>query len=117
MDNDDLGLYLMSALYISAGINHFRRPEMYKRIIPPGFKYLDIINWTSGTAEIALGILLVSPMSHYAAWGIILLLIVIFPANVYHLQQKGAGMKIPEWILWLRLPLQFVLMWWAYLYT
>lgn len=65
--NNELGLYAMSAFYLLAGMNHFRKPEMYKRIIPPVFRYLDIINWTSGAAEIAFGILLLTPLMAWAA--------------------------------------------------
>ncbi|UXP31168.1 DoxX family protein [Reichenbachiella agarivorans] len=107
----------MSTLYLAAGINHFVQPKFYLRIIPPIFKNKERINQLSGAAEIILAIGLITPLQSYAAWGIILLLITVFPANIYHLQQKGAGMKVPIWVLWLRLPLQLVLIWWAYLYT
>lgn len=108
----------MSALYIAAGINHFRSPRFYLRIIPPQLPKPEWINWISGAAEIVLGVaLLIPPLTSLAAWGVILLLIAVFPANVYHLYAKGAGMKIPIWALWLRLPIQGVLIWWAWLYT
>ncbi len=113
----ELSLYLMSTLYLFAGIMHFVKPRMYKRIIPPVFGNKDLINWLSGAAEIILAITLLTSMRPWAAWGVIALLIAVFPANVYHLQQKGAGMKIPLWALWARLPLQFVLIWWAYQFT
>lgn len=107
----------MAVFYILAGLNHFIYPKFYKRIIPPSLRYQDLINWTSGAAEVGLGVLLITPFQSYAAWGIIALLIAVFPANVYHLQQNGAGMRIPDWVLWLRLPLQAVLIWWAYQYV
>jgi uncharacterized membrane protein len=112
-----IDLYFMATLYTLAGTNHFLQPSFYLRIIPPLFKNKKLINWVSGVAEILLGIFLITSYQSYAAWGIILLLIAVFPANIYHLKQKGAGMKIPIWTLWLRLPLQFVLIWWAYQYT
>lgn len=114
---DDWDMYIMAIIYILAGFNHFVFPDIYKRIIPPGLRFLDLINWTSGASEIALGVLLLTPFQQYAAWGIIALLVLVFPANIYHLMQKGAGLKVPVWVLWLRLPLQFVLIWWAYQYT
>lgn len=111
-------LYLMASLYILAGLNHFRVPRIYTRMIPhylPAPKTLNII---SGLAEIVLGILLCIPQtSAYAAWGTIVLLIAIFPANVYMLTNPKAGMGVPKWILLLRLPLQLGLIWWAWLYT
>ena len=85
-------LYLMSFLYILAGFNHFRSPKMYIRIIPSIFSKLS-------------------------AWGIILLLIAIFPANLYMLQNEKASFGLPKWLLLFRLPLQLVLIYWAYLYT
>ncbi len=111
-------LILQAALYLFAGINHFRQPRFYLRIIPPWVPKPVLMNQISGIAEIALAILLLIPATRsMAAWGIIALLIAVFPANVYHLQKGGAGMKIPIWLLWLRLPLQGLLIWWAWLFT
>jgi uncharacterized membrane protein len=71
-----------------------------------------------GIAEIAGGIGLLIPQTRSAAAiGIILLLIAVFPANIYMLTSKGAGMKIKNWFLWLRLPLQLVLLAWAFWYV
>ena len=111
-------LYLMALLYIGAGINHFRKPGMYIKIIPPLFKNPKLINILSGAAEIILGILLILPLTkRFAAWGIIALLIAVFPANLYMLQNKKAGFGLPRWILFVRLPLQLVLIIWAFQYT
>ncbi|CAM3486810.1 DoxX family membrane protein [Flavobacterium chungbukense] len=107
-------LYLMAFLYILAGINHFRKPGMYIRIIPPVFKNPELINILSGAAEIILGLLLILPATTtFAAWGIIVLLIAIFPANIYMFQNKKAGFGLPRWILFVRLPLQIILIYWA----
>ncbi|MFB3387468.1 DoxX family protein [Flavobacterium sp. LAR06] len=111
-------LYLMAFLYIIAGINHFRSPGMYIRIIPPIFKNPKLINTLSGAAEILFGVLLMFPFSkRFAAWGIIALLIAIFPANLFMFQDKKAGFCLPKWILFIRLPLQIILIYWAYQYT
>lgn len=111
-------LYLMAILYILAGFNHFRNPGMYIKIIPPFFKSPKLINVVSGIAEIVLGILLMfSLTTQYAAWGIIALLIAIFPANLYMFQNKKASFNLPKWILFVRLPLQLVLIIWAFQYT
>jgi len=110
----------MSVFYILAGANHFLNPAFYLRIMPPFIPYHKAMIIISGLAEIFLGsIILFPPYRSYGAWGIILLLIAIFPANIYHIQMnKGAiKLKLPEWALWLRLPVQFLLVWWAYLYT
>ncbi|SEO80945.1 Uncharacterized membrane protein [Flavobacterium sp. CF108] len=111
-------LYLMAILYILAGFNHFRKPGMYIKIIPPFFKNPKILNTLSGIAEVVLGVLLMfSLTTQYAAWGIIALLIAIFPANLYMFQNKKASFGLPKWILFVRLPLQVVLMVWAFQYT
>ncbi len=111
-------LYLMASLYILAGLNHFRVPCVYSRMIPPAFPAPKLLNYISGAAEIILGVLLFIPKySSFAAWGIIALLIAVFPANVYMLTNQKAGMGVPKWILLLRLPLQLALIWWAWMYT
>lgn len=111
-------LYLMACLYFLAGINHFRNPKMYLRIIPPYLPNHKLLNYLSGAAEIILGALLIFPITkNYAAWGIILLLVAVFPANLYMFQNREASFGLPKWILLLRLPLQLLLICWAYLYT
>ncbi|MEQ9097829.1 MAG: DoxX family protein [Imperialibacter sp.] len=110
-------LYVMAVLYVLAGVNHFVNPTFYLRIIPPVLKYKQLINSVSGGAEIVFGVLLLTPYRSTAAVAVIGLLIAVFPANVYHLMQKGAGMKVPIWGLWLRLPLQGLLIWWAWQYV
>lgn len=111
-------LYLMAGIYILAGLNHFRNPRMYVKIIPDYLPAPKVLNILSGLAEILFGILLCIPsLSSYGAWGIIALLIAIFPANLYMLTNKKAGFGLPKWILIARLPLQLLLIFWAYLYT
>ncbi|PZR19232.1 MAG: DoxX family protein [Flavobacterium psychrophilum] len=111
-------LYLMALLYILAGINHFRVPRIYMKMIPPALPAPKMLNLISGAAEIILGILLcVSATSAFAAWGIIALLIAIFPANVYMYTNEKAAMGLPKWVLFIRLPVQLVLIYWAFLYT
>lgn len=111
-------LYLMALIYIIAGLNHFRNPRMYIKIIPSYLPNPKLLNRLSGFAEIMLGILLVVPAAtNYAAWGIIALLIAIFPANLFMVQDQKASFGLPKWILVLRLPLQILLMAWAFLYT
>ncbi|MBA9074525.1 putative membrane protein [Flavobacterium gossypii] len=110
-------LYLMAFLYILAGLNHFRNPKMYVRIIPPYFPNPKLLNILSGLAEICFGLLLCLPdYSTYGACGIIFLLIVFLPAHIHMLQDKKASFGLPKWVLILRIPLQFLLIYWAYLY-
>jgi len=113
-----LGRVFMAALYVAAGAGHFIVTRAYVRIVPdylPAHRELVLI---SGVAEIAGGIgLLIPPTRRPAAWGIILLLIAVFPANLWMAQHPDRFPNIPTWILWLRLPLQLPLIWWAYQYT
>lgn len=110
--------YIMAILYIAAGLNHFRIPRIYAKMIPPLFPYPQLLNKITGFLEIALGILLCIPQfSTLAAWGIIGLLVIIFPANVYMLLNEKAALGLTKWIRFIRLPLQLVLIYWAFLYT
>ena len=112
-------LFLMAFFYIAAGINHFRVPEMYLPMMPPYLPAHDTLIFLSGVAEALLGAGLLWPKTQkYAAWGIIALLIAVFPANLYmYLIRDTAFPTVPEWILMARLPFQLVLMAWAYTYT
>jgi uncharacterized membrane protein len=111
-------IYIMSALYIVAGINHFVMPKFYLRIMPAYIPWHKTLNILSGIAEILLGIALLFPVTRsLSAWGIMLLLILIFPANIEQVRTKKARMGLPLWVVWIRLPLQFALLYWAWLYT
>lgn len=108
----------MAGIYILAGIYHFVNPKFYLKIIPPYIPWHKTMNYLSGGAEIILGVLLFyPPYAVFAAWGIIALLIAIFPANIYHLSSAKASSKIPIWILWLRIPMQGLFIWWAWWYA
>jgi uncharacterized membrane protein len=91
--------------------------KFYMKMMPdylPAHKLL--VDW-SGIAEVALGIGLIIPQTRiYSAWGIIALLIVIFPANLYMLT-SGKFTKMPQWILWARFPIQLLLIYWAFIFT
>jgi uncharacterized membrane protein len=111
-------LYLMSALYIVSGICHFVFPAVYERIMPTYIGWHHEAVLVSGMVEVLLGVLLLFPFSRrWAAWGIIILLIAVFPANIqmavnyYHQQHPLL------WLTLLRLPIQPLLIWWAYVYT
>jgi uncharacterized membrane protein len=110
-------LYLMAGMYIVTGLMHFIYPKAYMRIMPrylPNHK--DFVFW-SGVAEIVLGIALCfSSTKHWAIYGIILMLVVFLLVHFYMLSGEKASAGIPKWILLLRIPLQFGLMYWAYWY-
>ena len=111
-------LYVMALFYIVAGLNHFRNPRMYLKIMPPYLSQPQLLNYLSGLAEIVLGLLLLWPASRsLAAWGLIALLVAVFPANLYMYQTRNTVFaSMPAWGLLLRLPLQLLLIAWAAFY-
>lgn len=114
----DAGLYLMAALYIAAGINHFLNPKGYVSIMPGWLPNPLLLVNLSGCFEIVLGILLIPfETRRIAAWGIILLLAAVFPANIQMMLNYNRNHHPLFWITVLRLPLQFLLGWWAWVYT
>ncbi len=114
----EISLYIMAVLYILAGINHFAKPKFYLRIIPPYIPWYKTVNNISGIVEIALGFLLLyPPYSRLGAWGIVVLLVAIFPANIYHLTSAKPGRGFHIWLLYLRIPFQGILILWAWWYT
>jgi len=115
--NNPWHVYLMAAIYIFAGLMHFIKPKMYMRIMPrylPNHKLLVVL---SGFAEIILGLALCfNETRSLAVYGIIAMLLIFLLVHFYMLTSEKAGAGIPRWVLFLRLPLQFVLMAWAYYY-
>lgn len=110
--------YLLGVLFILAGMNHFRKPKIYERIIPPYIPAHSSIVLLSGIAEMILGFMILNKNTQeVAAWGIIIMLLLFIPVHIYMLQNEKAAMKLPKWLLILRLPLQFGLIYWAYLHT
>jgi uncharacterized membrane protein len=109
--------WITALIFIAAGANHFAHPAMYARIIPPGFPSPAMLVLISGICEIAGGVgLLIPPLRSAAAWGLIALLIAVFPANLYMAikPDRFADLHLPYWTLLLRLPLQGVLIAWVW---
>ena len=112
------GKWLFGVLFVLAGVNHFRSPEMYMKIMPPYLPVHRPLVLISGVFEIALGALLLVPqVSWLAAWGLIALLIAVFPANIHLYQHQEILPSISPLSHLLRLPLQGVLISWAWVYT
>ena len=115
-----VSIFIMSVFYINVGIQHFTDPGWFLYIIPPylGFIGLELV-YISGFFEILLGTLLLFPKYRkIAAYGIIILLIAVYPANIYlafnEAPQKLIGVT-SFMASWVRLPLQFILIWIAYI--
>ena len=104
-------------MYIIAGIMHFVKPKAYMRIMPRYLPNHKPLVYISGFAEIALGIGICLPKTRaLSLYGIIFMLLLFFLVHFYMLSSDKAGMGLPKWILWARLFLQFVLIWWAWFY-
>lgn len=115
--NEPLGLYIMATIYIFAGLMHFIRPKMYMRIMPRYLPNHKALVFLSGLTEVVLGIGLLFPTTKaFSIYGIIAMLTVFLLVHFYMLSSEKAAAGIPKWILVLRIPLQFVLMYWAWFY-
>lgn len=116
---EKLGLHLMSAIYIMAGLNHFRAPRFYLAMMPPYIPFASKMVSISGICELLLGLMLLwSPTQSIAALFIILMLVVFFTVHIYMLQERnGKFKKVSNTLLILRIPLQFFLIYWAYQYV
>ena len=110
--------WLLGLLFVAAGVNHFRRPEFYAAIVPPYLPAPLTLVIVSGVFEVLLGLLLLVPAtSRLAAWGLIALLVAVFPANVHMALYPDQFPQFPPAALWGRLPVQGVLVAWAWWYT
>jgi uncharacterized membrane protein len=111
------GKVAFAALFIIAGVGHFVATDFFLKIMPPYLPLHLPIVLISGVIEIVCGTLLLNPRySRLAAWGIIALLIAVFPANIYVYQHREM-FPLPWIVHLLRLPLQGVLILWAFAYT
>jgi uncharacterized membrane protein len=108
----------MGCLYVAAGVEHFVATRMYERILPGYLPAHHALVLVSGAAEIAGGVGVIVPSTRRAAaWGIVALLVCVMPANVWMVQHPELFPGIPLWAMWVRLPLQLPLIWWAWRYT
>src|SRR5271166_2206304 len=112
-----VGKRTFAALFVIAGVGHFVATDFFLKIMPPYLPFHLPLVLVSGLIEILLGILLLVPRySRLAAWGIIALLIAVFPANIYVYTHQEL-FPFPWFLHLLRLPLQGVLILWAFVYT
>jgi uncharacterized membrane protein len=110
-----IGLALAAILYVVAGALHFIKTDAYLKIMPPYIPWHLAMVRISGVCEILGGLGLLLPQTRRAAsWGLIALLIAVFPANIYMVTnpvEAGAATIAPA-LRWGRLPLQLLLGWW-----
>ena len=110
-------IIISSIFYTIVGIKHFIEPDYFLSIIPPYLPFHIELVYISGFFEILFGLMILFPKyRYYGSIGLILLLIAVFPANIYLAQSKeaqeaiGASQQIAIW----RLPMQGILIWIAY---
>ncbi len=107
----------MAALFLLTGTDHFLHPARYVAMIPPVLPAPLALTYLSGFFELAGAVGLLIPRTRrWAAWGLIALLIAVFPANI-HVAFAGLtveGLPVARWYYWVRLPIQFVFIAWAW---
>jgi uncharacterized membrane protein len=108
---------VLAGLFVTAGTLHFLMPSPFVQIVPPYLPWPLALVYLSGACEIAGGAgLLVPRLRGAAGWGLVVLLIAVFPANL-HMALGDVQIRevdVPPLLLWLRLPLQAVLIVWAW---
>jgi uncharacterized membrane protein len=110
-----LALVGLGLLFVLAGMNHFRDPAFYHRIMPTWLPAPGALIALSGAVEIALGILVFPSVTREATgWALIGLLVLFLSVHIDMIAQPGRFAAVPSWILWLRLPMQVCLMYWAW---
>jgi uncharacterized membrane protein len=112
--------WVLTVFMVGAGVNHFLSPATYVAMMPAILPAPLALVYVSGVAEILGGLGLILPATRrLAAWGLIALLVAVFPANlnmaINHLPL--GSQPVPAWALWARLPLQLLLLWWAATFT
>jgi uncharacterized membrane protein len=112
----------LAVFFAFAGTMHFVRPTEYRAIMPPYVPAHREAVAVSGAAEIVGGLgVIPAATRRLAGWWLIALLVAVFPANVHMALHPGEVAKkgvpadrIPRWLLWARLPLQPLMMLWAW---
>ena len=101
-------------LFITAGVFHFITPKTYENVVPdflPAHHFLVLL---SGVFEVLGGVGLMVPATRkFSGYGLMALLVAVFPANIFMLQKSSEFPSIPVALLWLRLPLQALLIYWV----
>ena len=111
-------LLSLAIFFIYFGIDHFTNPDFYLSIMPPSFPLHHEAVYISGLFEIIGGMgILIYRFRKIAGWGLFALLIAVYPANIYMAITPSAFPEIPIFLLYFRLGLQFIFLYWAYTVT
>jgi uncharacterized membrane protein len=107
---------LLGAFFVGAGINHFVNPRFYEAIVPPSLAHdAKRVVRVSGVAELAGGVGVLLPRTRrLSGLALIALLAAVFPANLYMAREPERFARVPRWALYARLPLQPLMMLWAW---
>ena len=116
-----VSLTILILFYLVAGINHFRSPDSYYRIIPPYIPCPVLVNILAGCFELLFAIGLIFPKTRpIAAWGIILMLLAFLPVHISMIGDaplKLGNLLVTPFIAWMRLvvlqPLLVLWAWWC----
>lgn len=112
-----ISIALIATFFVIAGVAHFASPTTFSPLVPDYLPWHLLLVYISGLAEIAGGTgICFKRTRRLAGWVLIALLVAVFPANIHMLVNDVPlnGKQVPEWIYWIRLPLQGVLMAWIY---
>ena len=104
--------FVIALVFVGAGVSHFTTPDPFVAMMPAFLPWHLELVYLSGVFEILGGIgLVVARTQRAAAWGLLALLLAVFPANINMAVNEIYLFDMPQnaWLLWARLPLQFVL--------
>jgi uncharacterized membrane protein len=105
----------VALFFIAAGVMHFVKPRAYEATVPDALPAALEIVYVSGVAEIAGGLAMLDRRTApWAGWWLIALLVAVFPANVNMAVNAERFRAVPEALLWVRLPLQALLIAWVW---
>lgn len=110
-----VALWLGAVSYIAVGVMHFTHEAFFVRIVPPALPFPQTLVHVSGVAEILGGLgLLWLPTRRWASYGLVALLVAVYPANIYMALEPTQFRDLaPPLALYLRLPLQVIFIAWA----
>ena len=112
-----IALFLLALFFVAAGVTHFTNPEFFVAIVPPALPAPLTLVYVSGMFEILGGLAVLWPATRAAAGvGLVLLLLAVYPANLYmaFAPERFVAQGTPLWALYARLPVQFVFIAWAW---
>ena len=106
---------VLGAFFVLAGVLHFAKPRPYESIMPEALPAHRELVYLSGVAEMAGGVgVLTDRTSRWAGWWLIATMLAVFPANVNMAVNAGRYRRIPEPLLWVRLPVQALIVHWIW---